>query len=275
MAKRSGASGSSFHWGIRFLPPGQREDVAAIYAFCRAADDDVDLDPGKGAEAVARWREEVASCFAGFPKHRVMKDLHPIIRTRRLRREYFDKILDGLDMDVTRRRYGSLDELLGYCDCVAGAVGFLVLQVMGLHEDQRATDYAKNLAWGLQITNILRDLRPDADIGRVYLPQDAMSAYGYSEAELKKGVVNVGFFKVARFMAKKADESFAKARDGLDRPLRQRLLGPEIMRATYESLLHKIMHAVDLSLDGTPPRLSGFEKLAIAVSTWLHVRYLS
>ena len=272
--KSSGVSGSNFAWGIHLLPPDQRRAVTAIYAFCRAVDDDADLDPAKGVEAIARWREEVVACYAGFPKHRVMKALHPLIRTLKLRREYFDMILTGMDMDLAKKRYADMDELLGYCDCVAGAVGLLVLQAMGLHEVQQARDYSTHLAYGLQLTNILRDLREDAEIGRVYLPVDAMTAFGYSEAELKKGVASVGFFKTARFVAKRADEEFVKAREGLDRPLRRRLLGPEIMRETYLALLHRMEKAFDLSLDGQPPRLSRSEKFVIALSIWLHVKYL-
>ncbi|MEK7476642.1 MAG: squalene/phytoene synthase family protein [Candidatus Coatesbacteria bacterium] len=270
----AGVAKSNFKWGIRLLPPGQRAAVTAIYAFCRAADDDADLDPSRGKEAIARWREEVAACYDGFPKHPVMRNLHPLVRTLKLRREYFDMILTGMDMDLAGKRYANMDELLGYCDCVAGAVGLLVLQAMGLHEDERAREYSAHLSYGLQLTNILRDLREDADRGRVYLPADAMAAYGYSEAELRKGVASVGFFKTARFVAKRADEEFLRAREGLDPMLRRRLLGPEIMRETYEALLHRIMKAADLSLDGHPPRLSQIEKIVIATATWVHVRYL-
>jgi len=263
---------SSFHWGIRFMPKESREAVAAIYAFCRAADDDADLDPSRGKEAIARWREEVASCYSGFPRHPVMKALHPVVRTCKLKREYFDKILEGMEMDLAKKRYAGMDELLGYCDCVAGAVGLLVLQVLGLDDDPKAQEYSKNLSHGLQLTNILRDIRADAGIGRVYFPRDAMEAYGYTEAELKKGAATVPFFKLARFMAKKAEDCFAKAEDALDPHLRRRLIGPEIMRATYRALLRRIMKAVDLSLDGTPPRLSAVEKVVIAGFTWLSIR---
>lgn len=274
MASGNSARGSSFYWGIRMLPADKREAVAAVYAFCRAADDAADIDPSRGAEAVARWREELESCYAGFPKHPVMKALHPVIRTYKLNRGYFDMILAGMEMDLAKRRYANLDELYGYCDCVAGAVGLLVLQVLGLASDPRATAYSQRLSYGLQLTNILRDMRADVQIGRVYLPQDAMAAYGYSEEELRKGAPTIGFFKLARFLANKAEENFAAAKEALDTPLRRAMVGPEIMRATYEALLHRIMKAADLALDGNPPRLSRTEKFVIALATWVHVKYL-
>jgi phytoene synthase len=270
----SSATKSNFYWGMRLMPPAARAPVAAIYAFCRAADDAADLDPAKGKEGIAMWRDEVASCYAGFPKHPVMKALHPIIRTRKLKREYFDLILSGMEMDLDRRRYADMPALLAYCDGVAGAPGLLVLQAMGLHDDPVARDYSKHLAYGLQITNILRDIRADVEIGRVYFPRDAMEAYGVTDATVKRGVASEGFFKLGRFMAKQADDHYKVAAGLPDRDLRGRLLGPEVMRTTYQALLHRIMKAVDLSLDGQVARLPAWEKLAIAGATWIHTRFL-
>jgi phytoene synthase len=263
---------SSFAWGIRMLLPGQREAVRAIYAFCRAADDAADADPTGAAERVARWREEVALCYSGAPRHEVMRRLFPYVRTLKLERMHFDKILDGLEMDLARRRYRTLEELLGYCDCVAGAVGLLCLRVMGLDGDARAVDYSRKLSYGLQLTNIVRDLGRDVALDRVYLPQEDFAAFEYTEAQLKRREATEGFFRLARFEALRAQKYLEDAPEGLTRDLRRRLLGPEIMRETYRQLLKKIMTALDWCLDGSPPALSWLDKAMIAGFTWLQLR---
>lgn len=269
---KSSHAGSNFRWGILFMPAAQRDAVKAIYAFCRAADDAADLDPAKGPEAVARWRAEVEYCFKGRPRDPVMQELFPHVKTYQLKRAYFDKILDGMDMDLAHRRYATMAELEGYCDCVAGAVGLLCLQVFGIHDLPKPQEYSRNLSYGLQLTNILRDLRADAKLDRVYLPAEDLAMWSYSEAELKRGVVNMNFMQLARFEVARAQKYFGRAREALDTPLRSRVLGAEIMRETYEALLEQLAHGLDEALDGKRARLHPVRKLAIACTTWLDVK---
>ncbi|MEK7764920.1 MAG: squalene/phytoene synthase family protein, partial [bacterium] len=101
---------SNFLFGILVLPKPQREAVKAVYAFCRAADDAVDVEPGTGAEGLARWREEVDLLFHSTPRTPVMQALFPFVRIHRLKREYFDRILEGFAMDLARRRYATVEE---------------------------------------------------------------------------------------------------------------------------------------------------------------------
>ncbi len=237
------------------------------------ADDAADLQPEKGAGEVARWREELALCYGGAPRDPVMKRLSPYVERFKLKREYFEKVLQGMEMDLARRRYQTMGELEEYCDCVAGAVGLLCLQVFGLHDEPRALEYSKNLSRGLQITNILRDLGSDALLDRVYIPQEDFGAFGYTEKELKAGVVNTGYFSLARFMVGRARGYFSKADSVVDARLRKKLVGAEIMRRTYQTLLSKFTHALDLLLNRIPPRLSMLEKLLIASRTWLKIRF--
>lgn len=265
-------SASNFRYGILFMPRPQRDAVKAIYGFCRAADDAADLEPAQGRERVARWRQEVDLLFKGRPRESAMQTLLPHMKSFRLKREYFDKILDGMDMDLEHRRYATIADLEGYFDCVAGAVGMLCLQVFGLHEDEKAQAYSRNLSYGLQLTNIIRDLKADAALDRVYFPTDDFSACSYSEAELKKGSINMNFMRLARFEMTRAQKYFVKARESLDRPLRQQVLGPEIMRETYEALLEELGHGLDRALDGHRARLHPVRKLAIACATWLDVK---
>src|SRR6185503_10449874 len=145
-------------------------------------------------------------------------------------------------------------------------------QVFGVHDTPQAQAYSKYLSYGLQLTNIIRDLRADAALDRVYLPQEDFATWSYSEAELKKGTVNMNFMQLARFEVARAQKYFSRAREQLDTPLRSRLLGAEIMRETYEALLEQLGHGLDEALDGKRARLHPARKLAIACTTWLDVK---
>ncbi len=272
MGGMSAAQRSSFSLGMRFMPEIARPAVTAIYGFCRAADDAVDLDPKRAVEGVAKWREEVDLLFSGAPRAAEMKDLHPHVRTLKLKREHFDRIMAGFEMDATRKKYTSAEELYEYCDCVAVAPGRLVLQALGLADQPKVDAYGVELGRGLQLTNILRDLKEDLGRGRVYWPMDDFAMMEFTVEELKKGAPTVKYFKMARLELRRAELHLIKARELLDGPLKRKLLGPEIMRETYDALLKKMGKALDLPLDGHPPRLSGYEKAMIAGVTWLHTR---
>jgi phytoene synthase len=235
-------------------------------------DDAADLDPAKGREGMAFWREELELCFAGRPRHRIMRSLFPFVQKYKLKREYFEKLLEGMEMDLEHRRYETMEELEKYCDCVAGAGGLLCLQVFGLHDDPRAQAYSRNLSAGLQVTNILRDVGEDAAIDRVYIPREDFRTFGYSEKQLKAAEVNMNWFNLARFTAGRARSFLDKADRAVDADLRKKLVGPEIMRETYRSLLEKMTHALDAPLERRPTRLKLGEKALIAFSTWVGIR---
>lgn len=283
MSPRSGVLQSNFLFGILFLPKPQRDAVKAIYAFCRAVDDAVDLAPptssgsaAGAAEELARWREEVELCFKSQPRDPVMKALFPYVRMHRLKREYFALLLEGVGMDVAPRRYATIAELERYCDGVAGAVGLLCLQVFGIHDEPGATAYSRNLSLGLQVTNILRDLGTDACRDRVYLPQEDLSAFEYPEDRLKAGESSDAFHKLAKFEMGRARGYFMAAERAITPAISRRIAGPEIMRATYQALLAKLEAAPDRALDPAAPRAAvGFaERLIIACSTWVRVKHL-
>ncbi len=270
------SSGSNFYYGIMLLPKAQRAAVKEIYGFCRAADDAGDTgDPVRAKDRLGHWREELDLMYRNAPRSMMMKSLYLHVRDLKLKREYFSLLLEGIEWDLARKRYADLDGLLSYCDRVAGAVGLLCLQAFGLHEDARAREYSKNLSYGLQLTNIMRDVGQDAKNGRIYWPESELAAFGYSGEELRKGKITEAYFKVARLQVKRAQAYLDKAELILvDHPdLRRKLLGPEVMRETYESLLRRIEKELDRSLDGDPPKLSKFDKILVAGGTWLRTRF--
>ena len=171
----------SFALAARLLPPGVADDAAVVYAFCRRADDCIDLArPSVRPLALAMLRAEVASVWSGAAQDLPqLAALQEVAQRRAIPRDYFDELLDGMEMDVQGASYSSLADLLLYCHRVAGTVGLVMCHVMGVR-DPRALKRAAHLGIAMQLTNICRDVAEDWENARVYLPRaligDAVAA---------------------------------------------------------------------------------------------------
>ncbi len=265
---------SSLNWGVLALPAKVRKAARAVYTFCHAVDDDIDRDSAGAAERVAGWRTEVDSLYRhGHPRHSVVRALAPHVLAHSLPREHFDRILDGAAMDADRRKFADMDALAVYCECVAGAPGLLILKLLDLADNPRARSYAVNLAIGLKLVNIIRDLGADLARGRIYVPAEDFAGAGYTEKELADRTINDGFFTLCRFEAARARSFLGRAeKDAVTGGLRRALAGPEIMRAINEELLRRMEKTYDDALFSGFPPLSAVTKIVIAASTWVEVR---
>lgn len=161
----------SFYAASLFLPGRVRGPASVIYAFCRVADDAVDLvSPEKAPAALDRMRARLHRVYADRPDdHPVDRALAAVVQRARLPREVPEALLEGFQWDVEGRRYETLDELLGYCARVASTVGVMMTVLMG-RRDHRVLARACDLGAAMQLTNICRDVGEDARNGRVYLP---------------------------------------------------------------------------------------------------------
>lgn len=169
----------NFYYGIRLLRPDKRAALCAVYALARRIDDigDGDLPRGDKLAALAGVRCSLADL--DHPRDDPVLTAVADLATRLpLPLGAFDELVGGVEMDVLGRRYADFDELVGYCQCVAGAVGRLCLAVFGSRPDPRAPEYADALGVALQQINILRDIREDFGNGRVYLPQHDLDRFG-------------------------------------------------------------------------------------------------
>ena len=234
-----------------------------------------DTGPNRAAAGLDRWRRELDDAYRGRPRHPILRRLAPEIARYGLKREYFDLVMEGIAMDLAGRRYATIGELAGYFDRVAGAVGLLCLQIFGLHDDPRAREYSRNLSYALQMTNVIRDMGNDARAGRFYVPEEDLSASGYSLESLKAGRADSSFYALGHMEARRAREWFEAARRSLtgDAKLRRRLAGAEVMRATYEALLARLDRALDLALDPVPVRLSLLEKVMTGLAAYAEARW--
>ena len=184
-ARKAAASGSSFYYSFRLLPPERRRAITALYAYCREVDDVVDevSDPAIARLKLAWWRNEVDAVFDGTPQHPVAQALREVVAQFPLPRDDLLTVIDGMEMDLTQARYLDFPALLLYCQRVAGVVGRMSAVIFG-YRNPATLDYARDLGIAFQLTNIVRDVGEDARRGRSYLPLEDLSLVGVPASAL-------------------------------------------------------------------------------------------
>jgi 15-cis-phytoene synthase len=239
--QKAAASGSSFYYSFRFLPPERRRAIVALYAFCREVDDAVDetADAAVARIKLEWWRAEVAAIFVGVPQHPVAQALKPVVKAFDLQQEHLLAVIDGMTMDLDLDRYPDFALLERYCDRVAGVVGLMSAQIFGYSDDSTRV-YARDLGLAFQLTNIIRDVGEDARRGRIYLPQDEMARFGVTSAELIQQRVTPGFEALMAFQVQRAREFYDKAFAALPGVDRRSQRPGLIMAAIYQALLGEI-----------------------------------
>jgi phytoene synthase len=171
----------SFDLASRIYPAARRDDVAALYAWCRTCDDAIDLAPREAhREAMDALRRDLGVVYSeGSPSDPVYRCFQDVVRRRRIPFEYPSELLAGMRMDTEDTRFETLDDLLVYCWRVAGTVGLMMCHVMGV-SDAGALRHAAHLGIAMQLTNISRDVQEDWALGRLYVPYallpDALAA---------------------------------------------------------------------------------------------------
>jgi len=259
-------SKSNFFLSFLFLGKSQREAISSVYAFLHAVDDAVDLGGSRGAEGLASWKEELDRCFSGTPATPIGQNLAAAIASFGLPRKTFDRILEGIAMDLEPRRYRSFDDLGEYCDRVAGAVGLLCVRIFG-RDDESGREYAVNLGRALQLTNILRDLGEDARNGRLYLPLEDLERFRVPERELMDLLGSPALMDLLMFEAARTRAYFGKAQALARESGARSLLAGEIMRVTYERLLREVEKT-------GPGVLEKKLRLSLPVRAWATLRAL-
>ena len=258
----------NFYFAFITLPKAKRQAIYAAYAFARLCDDIAD-DGGTASETLAglsRVRQSLAEAYAGRPEGAVFVALVDAAQTYRIPQPYFEDLVAGVEMDATKNRYATYDELRQYCYGVASTVGLICLEIFS-YRDPAAREYAVDLGIAMQLTNILRDVQEDASRGRVYLPQEEMAEHHYSEAELLQGVVNPQFVELMRFQAQRAREHYARGAKLLPMvPARSRAC-VSVLCGLYSRLLDR-MEARGFHVFQGRTRLSGAEKLLLTTRLW-------
>ena len=181
-------SASNLALAFVLLPKPKRRCMSALYAFCRKVDDVADEDSvpvEQRRQQLQEWRRDIQqACLPdGKPQFPVNRELQAVIAERRLPFAYFDELLQGVEMDLSVHRYASWETLEQYCYRVASVVGLLSIEIFG-YVNPASKDYAVYLGKALQLTNILRDVRTDAERGRIYLPLSELKRHGVEPEEI-------------------------------------------------------------------------------------------
>lgn len=232
----------NFYYSFLALPKPQRCAMCVLYAFMRVTDDlgDSDKPAEVRAKELAEWREGLRLAIsAGTNDHPVLSAMADVVRQYRIPSQYLDDVITGVEMDVQPVHFETFGQLAHYCYHVAGAVGLACIHLWGFH-DERAKDAAIACGMAFQLTNILRDLREDAAMGRVYLPEEDLRRFQLTIDDFKTGRLDDRFRQLMQFETARAREYYTQARSldtYLDAPGRPIL---EIMRRIYGGLLDEI-----------------------------------
>lgn len=245
--------------------------MCALYGFTRLVDDagDDPLQPvDQRRQALQRWRNDLTRALAGDPAgHLVLPALADTVRQYGIPSEYLFSLIDGVELDLSPARYASFTDLSGYCYHVAGVVGLCCIHVWG-YTDPRARPLAITLGEAFQLTNILRDLHEDVELGRCYLPQEDMVRFAYTEQDLQNSVQDQRFRSLMQFEVSRARQLYAAA-DELEH-----FLSPvgvsalETMLKLYRGLLDEIERR-KYDVFSRRVRLSTWKKLGFALSGML------
>lgn len=203
----------SFHLASSLLPAEKRRAIRALYAFCRVADDIVDHNPQTAVQNLQTWRCNALTTEP--PAGDLVAVAWAETRARyKLPIRYAEQLVEGVARDLTQTRYESFTDLATYAYAVASTVGLMSMHIIGF-SGQEAIPYAVKLGLALQMTNILRDVAEDWRRGRVYLPQDELSAFGLHDETISAGQVNDKWRKFMRFQIERNRLLYAEAWPGI------------------------------------------------------------
>jgi len=202
----------NFYYSFLLLSRPQRQAMCAIYAFMRYCDDLSDAEGvADRAGAIARWQADLDSALAGAaPEHPVWPAFSDAVARYRIPHEYFRAMIRGVSSDLEPRHIQTFQELYDYCYHVASVVGLTIIHIFGF-DDPRALELAERCGVAFQLTNILRDVREDAEHGRVYLPAEDLARFGVDPKELAGGAISPALRSLLEFEAERARAYYLEA----------------------------------------------------------------
>jgi 15-cis-phytoene synthase len=246
----------NFSYGIMVLPKEKRQAIAAIYAFARAVDDTADGDLPLEEKRAAL--EELRAALDGDSTEPVFVALRDARDRFGIPHEPLSALVDGGLQDTEQTRYRDFDDLRGYCEKVAGAVGLACVPVYGSDD----TDRAMTLGIALQLINIIRDVDEDIRLGRVYLPQDELAAFGVAEEDIEQGRITPEWLALMTFHTARARTHLAEGLHLLESLDRRSALCVGTFAGLYRETLDRIEES-GFDVFGEKVRLSTPRKLAV------------
>ncbi len=267
-------SASNLALAFVLLPREKRDGMSALYAFCREVDDVADEESvpvARRREQLAAWRADIRrACSGEAPQFPVNRELQPFIQRHQLRFELFDELIQGVEMDLDIKRYADYAELEQYCYRVASVVGLLSIEIFG-YRDDACRAYAVHLGKALQLTNILRDVRTDAERGRIYLPLSELTRFQVTPEEILRCEYSPRFSELAASVSQRARHFYQLARTTLPAVDRRSMVAAELMGSVYWRLLRKLERRQFDVFGPKPTRLNKGQKILLILRTSLRV----
>ena len=266
-------SKSSFYYAFNLLPAEQRDAMNTVYAFCRQTDDIVDegnLSDDYKYEKLRKWRIELEKSLQGHSDYPLINKLSKTIQNFNIPLEPFFDLIKGMEMDLQKKRYLTFDDLQKYCYNVASTVGLMCIEIFG-YRHPSAKDFAINLGIALQLTNILRDVKKDAENGRIYLPKEDLDKFNYLEADVLNNNYNENFQRMMQYQVDRAQEYFNAATACLNLEDKKAMFAARAMQHIYYRMLKKIVDA-DYDVYHNKIRISTAKKVGISLGVWAKYR---
>lgn len=220
----------SFYFAAKFLPKGKQRPIYALYALCRHVDDEIDeiteeSSEAEAIQAVERWGAELENIYDLVEKgeelspekarNAVFLAWHDLLKQYKIPLELPLELMKGVLMDTRIKRYETFEELYVYCYRVASTVGLMSSEIFGYTGGQQTLDYAEALGIAMQLTNILRDVGEDAEMGRIYLPQEDLRKFNIAEEQIFARRFDENFAELMRFQIERARGYYRKAEKGI------------------------------------------------------------
>src|SRR3954447_5734824 len=231
------ASKSNLAFAFVSLGKERRRDITTFYAFCRLIDDIADsthLSGEEKARQLIAWRRALHLPEADEPA--LAAEIRQLMQRYPITPAMMEEIIDGVEMDLTISNYENFAALREYCYRVASAVGLVSIEIFG-YKNPACKEYAVELGLALQLTNIIRDVGKDLVADRIYLPQEDLARFHYSEKELQDRQYNERFIELMEFEAARAREFFSNAAAALPDEDRKAMVAAEIMASIYRGIL--------------------------------------
>ena len=268
----------SFYFSARMLPSKQRWATYALYGFCRYCDNLIDVPRRRTKSDLLREIQFVAEELqiaynTGESEHPVIRAFILVAKSYGIPIAYPLDLLKGVTMDIQQTRYETFDDLSLFCYRAAAVVGLMMTHVLG-YKDDRAFDYAKQLGIAMQLTNILRDVKEDKEMGRIYLPQTELVQFGVSERHIFDEIMTPQVRALVKFQVERAERYYAEAVPGIS------LLNTDSQYAIYSAA--KIYRGILRKIEarGYNPFLGrvfvpSIEKMGILLHEGLRTKVLS
>lgn len=266
-------SGTSFFWSMRLLPIGKRNAMYTIYAFFRHIDDivDGDKDIGEKLELIEAWRQELDNIYdKKTPVTEIGRKIYKNCMRFKLPKSEFIRLIDSITMDIPNPLQApNLDTFYEYCRGVAGVPGSLSLRIFGCEDEKMIEDLASTLGTALQATNILRDVKEDAQADRLYIPLEFLEKAGIDSKDPLSVVVDKNLVVAREELAKIAAQNYETAYE-LIKKLDKKAARPVLMIANIYKKYFDIMQNRGWEVISPKPQISKLKKLGLALQAFLN-----